>query len=291
MLSSEAGDATTLAFVSLKAFGDYVIARSALRRAGEAGEAAHMVIGEHLLPLHKALGGRERTHVIPQGASVPAVFDVKKAGLAAALCSSMRMRRGLRHLTRQAGLTLVFDRLGPRERFLGAGGRACALPAADNIYRAYASFLGAEQVLPERPAVSGAATKVGIFPGSRITSKQLPQTLIDRIASASRASGLDVTVFCLDGEPVATAGDGTAVKVVPRSFDAMRDAVDHCDFVISADSMPAHLAEFLGRPVFVVSPVPNAYWLPLSSFVSGDWVLFGDVAHIDDRLATFFTRP
>lgn len=75
--------------------------------------------------------------------------------------------------------------------------------------------------------------------------------------------------------------------MVPRRFQAMADAVRSVDAVISADSMPAHMAEYFGSPVFVVSPVPNAYWLPLSCLTTDRWVLFNQLDEQADRLSRF----
>jgi hypothetical protein len=46
--------------------------------------------------------------------------------------------------------------------------------------------------------------------------------------------------------------------------------------VISADSLPAHIAEIKGFKPVVVSPIDNSYWLPQTSFHSGAWSLFED---------------
>src|SRR3546814_823984 len=63
---------------------------------------------------------------------------------------------------------------------------------------------------------------------------------------------------------------------IPRNFGAMVGALKDVSLVISSDSMPAHMAEFLQKPVFVLSPVPNPYWLPLASFQTSAWSLFED---------------
>ena len=77
------------------------------------------------------------------------------------------------------------------------------------------------------------------------------------------------------------------VTKVPRQFSLMANAVRAARVVISADSMPAHMAEYFGVPVFVMSPSPNAYWLPKSCIDSGRWSLFSDPVATTEGLARF----
>ncbi|ALS59541.1 hypothetical protein AT302_07025 [Pandoraea norimbergensis] len=285
-----------VALVSLKAFGDLVIARAALRQAGSAADDVQMFIGEHLIELHEALSPRAGTRVIEHGPGVPAFFDVKKAGAVSAMCSGVKLRKSLRTLTAASDTTLVFDRLGARERFLAGRAPSMALPASQNIYRAYMQLLGTAASAPSvttsanavaTPCLGDRPPLVGIFPGSRIAAKQLPPDLIAWIAHKCRAAGADVEVFCLEGEPLAPQSPVYKTTVVPRRFSAMLQAVGSVDRVVSADSMPAHLAEFVARPVFVASPVTNTYWLPLSSLEHDRWALFGELALLEARLNAF----
>lgn len=297
VLNSQIGTAS-VALVSLKAFGDYVIARTALRQAGSAADTVQMFIGAHLNELHEALGARAGTQLIEHGAGVPAFFDVRKAGAMSAICSGVRLRKSLRALTSSGNTTLVFDRVGMRERFLAGRAPSIALPASRNVYLAYAQLLGTSPALPVSSELVGTdptalaqcaerPPRVGIFPGSRIAAKQLPPELIAWLAQTCRAAGADVEVFCLEGEPLAPQSPAYDVSVVPKRFAAMLRAVKSVDRVVSADSMPAHLAEFVARPVFVASPVANTYWLPLSSLEHGRWALFDERVLLDERLNAF----
>ena len=61
-----------------------------------------------------------------------------------------------------------------------------------------------------------------------------------------------------------------------RNFSSLIDAVSGSDLVVTADSLPGHLAEYLDVPAYVVSPKDNLYWLPLSCFTNGGWSRFED---------------
>ena len=127
---------------------------------------------------------------------------------------------------------------------------------------------------------------MGIFPGSRVSTKNLPVNVIDRINSSAAGASLRSTLFLLEGERRDLENADRPHRIVPRSFSALIEAIASVDLVVSADSLPAHLGERLGKPVFVVSPVPNHYWLPLSSVRLEHHCIFDDVGR-DSGLKNF----
>ena len=273
------------ALVTLKAFGDLVVARWALRRLAPQARPL-LVLGDHLAELHDTLGDAPTALLARHGErGVPAVFDVRKAGLAQACRSGRALRRALRALPLPPEATLLFDRVGTRERFLAGGRSLQALPPAPNIYLAYTAAL-LDAAAPQTWATAVGA-KIGVFPGSRIPAKALPTPVVVDLLQQLRRRGREPEVFVLDGEDDPLRGTGLPSTTVPRRFAAMVAAVRSVSAVVSADSMPAHLAEYFDLPVFVVSPVDNAYWLPLSSYRHGQWSLFCDAARTRRALDQF----
>jgi ADP-heptose:LPS heptosyltransferase len=55
------------------------------------------------------------------------------------------------------------------------------------------------------------------------------------------------------------------------------EVISNSDLVISADSLPSHLSEFLHIPIFVSTPAPKPYWLPKSSYKTSGWATFSDI--------------
>ncbi len=115
--------------------------------------------------------------------------------------------------------------------------------------------------------------RVGIFPGSRLAGKRIPTPVVEMIRRTCISMGLVTQVFILEEEP-RDPGLSYGITTVPRDFKTMIHNLRGMDAVISADSMPAHLAEYFGIPVFVVSHRPNPYWLPLSALQKDHWMLF-----------------
>ena len=272
-------------FVSLKSFGDLVIANSCLKRIDRPDRnMISQLIGSHLAELNEVLGCDWEVALLPARApGVPAIFDVRKNGPLRALSSAIDLRRALKKADFKQETTFVFDNAGQRERFLASGRRILSLQKdAGNIYESYLSFFRQQSIsfAPEMPAKDANGGGIGIFPGSRVARKNLSQALVRETLDICAASASNVTLYLLNGERPDLEETDIPHQIVPRNFKAMSDAIRGCDMVVGADSMPAHIAEAYGRPVFVLSPVENSYWLPLSSFRRRNWALFSDDSHI-----------
>lgn len=281
-----------ISLISLKSFGDFIIARWALQKLGSAASGTSIIIGHHLCELDFALGRYPRTYCIRHGEKgVPAIFDIKQLGRWRGMRSALQIRRLISELNLPHKSTLIFDRKGFREKFVAATYPCSALPPEANIYLAYQKLFCSNASVESKSMQSGRSAQiksVGIFPGSRISTKTMPDKLITSLLDACVRQGIRPTVFILDGEsPNLVPPSGELLSIVPRRFDAMRNAVCSTDAVISADSMPAHMAEYFGKPIFVMSPVKNEYWLPLSCFLGNRWELFDVFSSNSSKLSSF----
>jgi hypothetical protein len=261
--------------VALKSFGDLVITLTSMGRSDSAlARSSRVLLGTHLQPLYSATGSTVPAVLVEHGeGNVPSFYDVRKRGWRSGLASGLRLRRAL---GREAGPTWLVDRITWRERFLAQGRPLIELPQRENIYLAYEALFGASGV---EVAATASGARVGIFPGSRLASKNLPLGLVTAVQDAIVQAGGRPTVQLLDEERPDLEQALPGVRIVARSFEAMIAAVGECDAIVSADSMPAHLAEMAGIPVFVFSPVDNRYWLPRSAYVEDRWAQFDDAEH------------
>jgi hypothetical protein len=267
--------------VLVKAFGDLVIALTAVGRAPAATRARYrLLIGHHLVPLFEAIGEPIEYQVLAHGGpGVPAMYDLRRCGVIRAVHSAWKLRR---LIAATAPSHLLFDRLGARERWLAAGTAADPLPAAANIYLAYEAALG---FVPATSMTMIRRRDIGIFPGSRIAAKNLTEAVVRMTITAIEGAGFVPRLFLLEGERPDLEGMGLPHRILPRSFAAMVTAVMDCGAIVSADSVPAHVAEQRGVPVHVISPVDNRYWLPRSAFLLNRWSLFD--ADIGGEIGSF----
>ena len=283
-----------ISLVSLKSFGDFIIARWALQRLGTATSDVSIIIGDHLIDLDAALGSYFATYYIRHcEGGVPAMYDIKKLGALRGIRSAFHLRYLFSELNLPSNSMLIFDKTGLRERFVASAYPTRDLPKAQNIYLAYQQLLGLESGIASQPTSVGQSVlskSVGIFPGSRVLAKNLPESVIKNLLHTCVIQGMRPTVYILDGEGANLPLSLKSVTILPRRFDAMASAVRSVDAVISADSMPAHMAEYFGNPVFVVSPKPNQYWLPLSCIANNHWALFDDIFTESGKLNNFLEQ-
>lgn len=271
--------------VTLKAFGDFLIAYSVMltARARHPASDIQLLAGAHVRPLGIALGASE-AHVHYIGGSsltdVPAAFDVRKRGLREGWRSLLALRRAV-HDAQSGYRQLVFDSLGLREHFIGGGWPRLALPqGAPNIYLAYeAQFLVGGGPSPRLEA-SGGGRHALIVPASRVPRKVLPREVIAQVYRQLASQDVTAQVLLLEGEQVDLPKSVELLRV-PRQFSALVTSLRETDIVVSADSLPAHIGEHLGKPTFVISPAPNPYWLPRGAFLQGGQGVFGNLGNLD----------
>ncbi len=147
-----------------------------------------------------------------------------------------------------------------------------------NVYDGYDHLLVAAGFRLVPPAIARASPRshIGIFPGSRNASKNLPVDLVWEIIQELEGAGIVGTLFLLLGERPDLQASGLPHVMIPRQFTALRDAITSVDALISADSLPAHLAESLRVDSFVFTPRPNDFWMPRSVLANRRWCLFND---------------
>lgn len=274
--------------VTLKAFGDFLIAYCAVLRASALQPAVDLQIlaCEHVRPLGMALGvPASQAHYVGGGSlkDVPAAFDVRRRGPWAAWRSLAALRRAV-HSAQPVNRQLVFDRLGLREQFI-AGSRPClALPRqAPNIYLAYDARFLSGATLALRLHVGSSPQRALIVPASRVPRKVLPREVIAQVHQQLADRGVKAQVLLLEGEQVEVPQFVGLVRV-PRQFSALMASLRETDIIVSADSLPAHIGEHLGKPTFVISPTPNPYWLPRAAFLQGGHGVFNNLGNLNTWL-------
>jgi hypothetical protein len=134
---------------------------------------------------------------------------------------------------------------------------------------------------------TGAIRSLGVFSESRLVEKRLKNSTLSIIFDRAASVGLDATLFILEGD-VPPEREYHRVVHIPRNFASLAAAINSVDCVVSADSLPAHLAEYFARPVFVALPIPNEYWMPYGCFTAKHWGVFGTPAAFSTSLDGFF---
>jgi len=283
----------SIAVASAKSFGDFVIAHSVLHRIEEpARRRLRLLACSHLRALSAILPADVGVTLVTSGEEhVPAIFDVKKRGAWSAVRSALTLRRQFQMIERHDNEVLAFDALGVRERFI-AGSWPVIGPRSKgaNIYETYSKMFAEHGAgIAAAPATTaGRIRSVGIFPESRLVEKILTRMTLATILERAARAGVAAKLFILDGDRF-VAAEFVEVTRIQRNFESLANAIRSVDGVISADSLPAHLAEYFARPVFVASASPNEYWLPPRCFAQRSWALFGEQVRFSDALDRFLS--
>lgn len=284
-----------LIFVSLRAFGDFVIASQAMRIANaiSSDRRVSLLAGEHLYPLAAALKIDSNVQYVASGSSIPAIFDLRRCGVWEGFMSLMALRREFSVRTIKG--RLIFDRWGWREMYFARNGPHAVLPKSPNIYCAYeeillsAGFMLPGGVnLPKRTVLDYARNKVIIVPHSRLSRKSIPMSVLRGLYKALKSKGVPCELIVFEEEDFDTFPD-IPTRRIPRSFTSLIETILSASMVFSADSLSAHLAEYYQIPVFVCTPTPNIYWLPRSAFESCAWALFSEIDDTNISLERFIS--
>ena len=285
---------SSIAVACAVSFGDFVIAHSVAHRIENHSKTkVRLLACSHLTDLHAILPTDVPVTFFESGENrVPAIFDLRKCGARAAVKSALSLRRRLQRVPMQKREVLAFQSLGVRERFI-AGHWTVIAPRMrlENVYETYSHFF-AEHDISTLAAPSLHVKKprtVGIFPESRLIKKRLLAPTLSIIVDRVTQAGLESRVFILDGDLVRQEQQDVVVNI-PRTFQSLAYAIRSVDYVISADSLPAHLGEYFTRPVFVALADPNEYWLPHRCFTHNRWGIFNNRANFSSSLDRFLSE-
>lgn len=261
------------ALVVLKSFGDLMIAINSLSKSQNTN-LPELLLGSHLLPLLDAIGYESMDyHVIDTGASVPALFNIRIDGAAAGIISFLKLRRELSVAGFRSKMRFIVESADFREWLVFFPRDVISLPRANNIYLAYQKYLINNPVdISISPRL---CTKILICPESRVSTKCFNEELIEKLLSINLSVNMRSTLAKTPKLKLNKSTPESDVLTI-STLNQLAAAIKDSDLIVSADSLPAHLAEFYQKPCFVFSPIRNDYWLPLSSYVSGSWSLFSD---------------
>ncbi len=119
-----------------------------------------------------------------------------------------------------------------------------------NVYNTYDQFLENStfenlEILENKPINSN--KKLLIFPDSRLSAKNIPTDVLDKIIQEQNNKGHIVQVAYFKSQT-------NKHSVSYNNFDELLKMIQDADFIIGADSLPIHLANLLNKPHFILYP-------------------------------------
>lgn len=255
---------------SALAFGDFLIDCNFMRRAGQ---AHRLLAASYLHPLAQAIDyqGPLNYFEMPAKDVPPSAFNARKAGLGAIAVSLWHLRAGVLTATTPVD-TIHVPHRDIRWRLACAPRRIDALRLPhENIYLAYCARFG---LAPQELVVAKPARprEVLVFPDSRQPAKQIPESTLRAFIDINTAMGVRTRIMRVrPPEPGRVDAPGEHSL---WGLSALVHAVRKAEMIVSADSLPGHLAEYFERPAFILTPQANEPLMPLSVLLRQRWSRF-----------------
>lgn len=266
-------------YVCLKGYGDLVALISSLKQFYNLRQQRpKYLLSSHLQPLYAELSSDNDVIYVDSLGELPPMYSIREKGILAGIRSMLSIRGQLVNICRQSD-EHILDMIGARESFLFRDYQLCSVASGQsNLYLSYAHFLGFDSsnfLLPNSLCSQSSAFEVGIFPSSRYKEKDMPAHVFFALVDAIRSFGAEPVLFLLDGQSLSfDHGFAARLVCVQRKFSSLINAINSVSSAVSVDSLPAHLGELLRRPVYVVTPVDNRYFLPPNAYFMGYWETF-----------------
>ena len=252
--------------LALRSYGDYVIMLNSIKHAGIKKNIT-IIVSKHLQPLHESLNSQYSNNF---------KFIFKDFGIKKGLLSFFTNRHlfslntilelvSISKMIRQMEIkneTIYLEHKG-RKAFPSIlfGNQLQHIYTNDNVYDAFGRFfeINSAELAFNLPIVN-TICKVLIFPDSRKkhkiidnnTVKQLTSELIKQKINFKIAHFGHITLTDIDSNN----------QVVYNNFNDLILLINECDFVITSDSVPAHISEYLEKPhVILYNDSVNKDWL------------------------------
>jgi ADP-heptose:LPS heptosyltransferase len=252
--------------LALRSYGDYVILLNSIKNA-DIKQDVQIIASNHLKPIHEALNVNFSTNFnfifkdfgIKNGLmgfftnkhffSFNTIHEILKLSKILKNLIINKEKLFLEHHKRNFLLNIF---LRKKLNFLYKSG---------NVYDAYGRFFGFEsidktfQLLKVHPK-----SKVLIFPDSRKKHKIINVETIRQLSSSLTNLNIEFKIAKFDQKN--NEYSFFKNQIVYRDFKDLILLISECDFVISSDSVPVHIAEFLQKQhIILYNDKINHNWL------------------------------
>ena len=252
--------------LALRSYGDYVIMLNSIKHAGIKKNIT-IIVSKHLQPLHESLNSQYSNNFkfifkdfgIKKGLlsfftnrhffsfnTIQELFNISK------IVHQVEIRNEiiyLEHKARKFLLNIFFRR------------RLEHIYNNANIYDAFGRFfeINSAELTFNLPVVH-TICKVLIFPDSRKTHKIIDNDTLKQLTSELIEQNIDFKIAHFDHITLTDIDSNN--QIVYNNFKDLILLIKECDFVITSDSVPAHIAEYLEKPhVILYNDRVNKDWL------------------------------
>ena len=263
-------------FCSALAFGDFVVDCNFMQYAGSNDG---LLAASYLEPLAEALEyeGRIRFFDMPSNDIPPSIFGARKGTLSGIMRSAYLLHKGIKcSVDKNDKIHFPVEDLRWRA-ICWPYSKNAVRTKKQNMYSAYCERFGVDPI--SLLAVNLLRpSKILIFPDSRQIVKIIPESTVSMVISANKSVGISTVVVKI--RPPGQQADSEVNETSIWGLKALVELIKSADAIVSADSLPVHIAAYFKRPIFVFTPVPKVSWplLPPSVLIPGFWSGVSDLS-------------
>jgi ADP-heptose:LPS heptosyltransferase len=252
--------------LALRSYGDYVILLNSIKHA-DLNQDVKIIASNHLKPLHEALSADFSTNFefifkdfgIKNGLmafftnkfffSFNTIFEILKLKNYIKNLKTNDDKLFLEHQSRKFLLNLFLTK------------KLHHLYKIGNVYDSFGRFFGFETIDKTfQLSEVRSKNKVLIFPDSRKKHKVINEETLNQLSTLLTNLSLDFKIAQFG--QINNENSQLKNQIVYKDFKDLIILIKDCDFVISSDSVPVHIAEFLEKQhVILYNDKINYNWL------------------------------
>ncbi len=268
----------------LRAFGDFLIALYSFRNAKNKA-SVKLVASKH----HEALFKTLPKSWIPQNLKIEFVdFGIDKTLLRLftnkyffsykAIQEINKVKKKIKELQSET----LFVEQKKRLRFfnLVTGFSFKSIVDKQNVYAAYAAFYENEEKINSKFNFTLASnSRILILPSTRQQRKDFPAKVLQKIRDQIKDKTENVTIGFYKNSKL---NDKNCF--VYNNFNELITHIENADFIICGDSLPAHLAQFLEKPHFILfnNKQPQKQFLTRFAEQNNSYTNFNELERLQD---------
>lgn len=248
--------------LALRSYGDFVVLMNAIKHT-EANSKMNILASEHLKPLWEALilGTRKNEAQfqfldlnIKRG--ILSFFTNKYLFTKECVTELLTLRKFLNQYDSRNASDIYIERFNRKQLLQWFMGRSFkVIDKYNNVYESAFKFFDSN--FNNEIQINKEYSKIIMLPDSRIAKKIIPIHVQNELFNFCKHHNIELITANFGNEVVDTPN-----IIFYNNFQKLVNIIENAEFIISSDSLTAHLAQFYNKPHFVLYPDKiNHQWL------------------------------
>lgn len=248
--------------IALRSFGDFVVLMHAIKQS-QSNRKINIIVSNHLKPLWEAL---DHSNINANIEFEFVDFGIRKGLLSFftnkylfsknSLLELLALRTFLKKGNYATNNEVYIERENRKkilQLFLGM--KLQAVHKAGNVYNSAHQFFNSNDSIVINNSFT--TDKILVFPDSRKKKKIIPESVLSKLNTFCNSNQSELTTAFFGSSSVPKKD-----TVFYNDFETLVQLIKEAHFIISSDSVTAHLAQYFNKPHFILYPGKvNFDWL------------------------------